>query len=67
MPVYERAERIPAAVTVREAAAALHCSPGTIRRRLVDGTLPMIRFGGSIRIPASAIRDLIEPDTQEVA
>lgn len=40
---------------VKEVAERLHCSIPTVWRRIKDGVLPAVRFGGSTRVPESAI------------
>ena len=50
----------PLAVTTEVAAAQLAVSPGTIREMIRDGRLPAINLGREYRIPANAIRELIE-------
>lgn len=47
--------------TVRETAAMLKLSEGTIRRFIADGRLKVIRNGRFIRISLGAIEDLLEP------
>jgi len=42
-------------VSMSEAAAALAVSERTIRRRVKDGTLPSVRLGRLVRIPASGL------------
>jgi excisionase family DNA binding protein len=51
-------------LTVAEAALALRCSAPTIRRRIREGSLPVIQLGGAghaIRIP----RDALQPERTE--
>lgn len=48
------------AYTVDQAATTFQVSTKTIRRLIDAGTLPSFRVGNSIRIPESAIRDLMQ-------
>jgi excisionase family DNA binding protein len=48
------------AYSVKEAAAALSLSKGTIWNRIADGTLPARRIGSRTVIPASSLHALIE-------
>ena len=43
------------ALTVEQAAAALGKHPVTIRRMMATGTLPTVRDGGRVFIPAAAV------------
>jgi diguanylate cyclase (GGDEF)-like protein/excisionase family DNA binding protein len=42
-------------LSVDEAAACLHCSPGTVRKLIAAGTLPAVETGGRIRIDRIAL------------
>jgi excisionase family DNA binding protein len=42
-------------LTAAEAGERLGISLRTVRRRIADGTLPAVRIGGAVRIPASAL------------
>jgi excisionase family DNA binding protein len=42
-------------LTARETAERLGISLRTVRRRIADGSLPSIKFGGAVRIPAIAL------------
>lgn len=48
-------------LTVRETAAYLKLSEGTVRRCIADGRLKVIRNGRLIRIHPDAVQDLLEP------
>ena len=52
--------------TVQQAAEMLQCSPNTIRRRIKSGELNVMRSGRILRIPDSAIKEMMQPtsDTQ---
>ena len=39
-------------LTVTEVAAELRISRGTAYRLVANGTLPSVRFGGNVRVPA---------------
>ncbi len=41
--------------TIAEYAMALKISQQTVRRAIANGEIPTIRFGRSVRIPASAL------------
>jgi excisionase family DNA binding protein len=45
----------PDYVTAAEAAARLGISLRTVRRRIADGSLPSVRIGRAVRIPAAAL------------
>jgi excisionase family DNA binding protein len=45
----------PDYVTAAEAAARLGISLRTVRRRIADGSLPSVRIGRAVRIPAGAL------------
>jgi excisionase family DNA binding protein len=52
---------VPTYLTVDEAAALLRVNPATIRRRIEDGRLPVVRLGRRlVRIPADAIAATLE-------
>ncbi len=51
----ERVEVARDSVSIGEAAACLHCSPGTIRKLITAGTLPAIESGGRTRIDRIAL------------
>ena len=42
-------------LTARETAERLGISLRTVRRRIADGSLPSLKIGGAVRIPASAL------------
>jgi diguanylate cyclase (GGDEF)-like protein/excisionase family DNA binding protein len=42
-------------LSVDEAAACLHCAPGTVRRLIAAGTLPAVESGGRMRIDRIAL------------
>ncbi len=42
-------------LTARETAERLGISLRTVRRRIADGSLPSIKIGGAVRIPATAL------------
>jgi excisionase family DNA binding protein len=42
-------------LTAAQAADRLGISLRTVRRRIADGSLPSVRIGGAVRIPASAL------------
>lgn len=44
-----------------EAAARLNVSTKTLRRRISDGTIPAVRIGRLIRVPASALESVGRP------
>ena len=46
-----------------EAAARLGVSTKTLRRRISDGTIPAVRIGRLIRVPASALASVGRPLT----
>lgn len=46
-------------LTVTEAADRLRLSPRTIRRRIADGSLDIVRFGRSIRITETDLTSFI--------
>jgi excisionase family DNA binding protein len=50
-------------LTVTEAAEALALRPATIRAWLMRRTLPRVRVGRAVRIPAEAIAQFIELHT----
>ncbi len=52
-------------LTVREVAASLSLSPGTIWRRVLDGSLPSHKIGRSRRVAESDVRRLLEDTRQE--
>ncbi len=47
--------RDPGYLTAAEAAARLGISLRTARRRIADGSLPSVRIGRAVRIPAAAL------------
>ena len=57
----------PALLTVREFAERAGLSECSIRRHISDGTLPSVRMGGAIRIPASALRPASVDDISTLA
>lgn len=46
-------------MTVEEVAECLKLSPRTIRRRIAEGSLDVIRFGRSIRITEADLAEFI--------
>jgi excisionase family DNA binding protein len=62
---------VPALLTTRETAAALRCSPATVRRLVVEHVLEPVRLrqvaGGSLLFRASDVRALVEPREPEDA
>lgn len=48
----------PPRLTVRQAAARLAVSEATVRRRIADGSLPAVRIGRTVRVPAEGIYGL---------
>ena len=42
-------------LTAAQAAARLGISLRTVRRRIADGSLPSVKIGGAVRVPASAL------------
>jgi excisionase family DNA binding protein len=42
-------------LTAVQAAARLGISLRTVRRRIADGSLPSVKIGGAVRVPASAL------------
>jgi excisionase family DNA binding protein len=42
-------------LSAKEAADRLGISLRTVRRRIADGSLPSVKIGGAVRIPASAL------------
>ncbi len=49
--------------TVSEAAALLRVSPRTVRRLYRSGQLRVTRVGRQVRVPDSALRELLETST----
>ena len=45
----------PTYLTAVQAAARLGISLRTVRRRIADGSLPSVKIGGAVRVPASAL------------
>lgn len=57
-------------LAAKEAAERLGISLRTVRRRIADGSLPSVKIGGAVRIPASALEPPEEhrtAGTREVA
>lgn len=52
----------PEFYTPAEVAEILKLSTKTVHRRIDDGTLRAVRIGGSIRIPAEVIDELLNPE-----
>ena len=52
-------------LTVTQAAEMLQCSPNTIRRRIRAGELKVMRSGRILRIPESAIIDMMQQQTRQ--
>jgi len=42
-------------LSAKETAARLGISLRTVRRRIADGSLPSVKIGGAVRVPASAL------------
>lgn len=57
----------PALVDVPTAGERLGCSASTIRRRVRDGTLPVVRVGRSVRIDLAALRPPSDEQIAELA
>jgi excisionase family DNA binding protein len=51
---------LPEAARVEEAAAVLNISPGLLRREIAAGRVRAIRFGRIIRVPRSAVAELLQ-------
>lgn len=49
--------------TVAEAAALLRVSPGTVRNLYRSGQLRTVRVGRQVRVPDSALAELLAPST----
>lgn len=49
------------AASVDEAARRLGVHPNTVRRRIKDGTLAHVRFGGRVLVPLWALERLLGP------
>jgi len=52
-------------LTMREAGRALGVSSYTIRRRVADGTLTAVRFGGQWRVPVTSVEAVAAPTAVE--
>lgn len=50
-------------VSIDDAAATLGMSTKSVRRRISDGTIPAVRIGRLIRIPADALASVGRPLT----
>ena len=48
------------ALSIREAADRISVSHSTLRRRIEDGTIRAVTFGGRTLVPVSELRRLIE-------
>ena len=55
---------VPQLMTVSEAAACLRMSVRTIRRRIKDGSLDVVRFDRSIRITQRDLERFINKNTR---
>lgn len=53
------------ALTVAEAAAALHLGRNTVYDLIRHGDLPSIRIGRAIRVPQAALQEWINSNTQK--
>jgi excisionase family DNA binding protein len=53
--------------TIPEAAEALRVSPSTVKRRIEDGTFPIVRIGGRTLIPRIPLEQWIEDHIETVA
>ena len=51
-------------LTPSEVAETLRVEPSTVYKWLKNGTLPSVRLGGTVRVPAHAIEDLLQTTTQ---
>lgn len=58
-----RDKLVPDYLTLDDVAARLGVSVKTARRRVADGTLPAVRIGRLIRVPASALDSVGRPLT----
>jgi excisionase family DNA binding protein len=47
-------------LTARQVAQILNVSLRTVRRRIADGTLPVVHIGGAVRISPEAIATMIK-------
>jgi excisionase family DNA binding protein len=54
-------DRLGQYATVPEVAAVLRADTGTVYRHIRAGRLPAVRFGGSIRVPISALEQFLVP------
>lgn len=54
---------MPDYLSLDDVAARLGVSVKTARRRVADGTLPAVRIGRLIRVPASALESVGRPLT----
>lgn len=57
---------IPKAYTLRQVAEALNLNVITLYRRVSDGSLPAVRVGRAIRIPAAVLEALLAPQRQVI-
>ena len=57
----------PVLVNVPEAARRLGVSPVTIRRRIRDGRLPVVRVGRAVRVDLSGVRAPAEAEVVKLA
>lgn len=55
-------DELQSVLHVREVARALKLSRATIYRRIADGQLPVVKVGKAMRVPTSAIIELLGPD-----
>lgn len=57
----------PSMLSIRRFAERAGLSTCTVRRRLKDGSLPSVRVGGAVRIPASALQPSNSAQVAELA
>lgn len=53
-------------LTVAEVAARLNVGPRTVHRMIARGELPVVRVGGSLRIPGNELEDQLREQTRSV-
>jgi excisionase family DNA binding protein len=57
----------PSMLSIRRFAERAGLSACTVRRRVSDGSLPSVRVGGAVRIPASALQPVDSAQIAELA